>query len=73
MPQTAGKSIQTAGQNNAVKPEDAVYTFLQGPKSWGKRLTWSGKWARRIMTVANSVHSVADFVVWPIFIRRDHL
>jgi len=45
MPQTAGKSIQTAGQNNVVKPEDAVYTFLQGPKSWGKRLTWSGKWA----------------------------
>ena len=43
MPQTAGKSIQTAGQNNVVKPEDAVYTFLQGPKSWGKRLTWSGK------------------------------
>ena len=28
-----------------VKPENAVYTFLQGPKSWGKRLTWSGKWA----------------------------
>ena len=27
MPQTAGKSIQTVGQNNVVKPEDAVYTF----------------------------------------------
>lgn len=21
-----------------------IYTFLQGPKSWGKRLKWSGEW-----------------------------
>ena len=25
-------------------PEKEIYTFLQGPKSWGKRLKWSGEW-----------------------------
>ena len=24
--------------------EEEVYTFLQGPKSWKKRLVWSGEW-----------------------------
>lgn len=25
-------------------PEESVYTFLQGPKSWSQRLKWSGEW-----------------------------
>lgn len=25
---------------------EEIYSFLQGPKSWGKRLTWSGKWGK---------------------------
>lgn len=24
--------------------EEEIYTFLQGPKSWGERRTWSGEW-----------------------------
>lgn len=31
-----------------VSPEEGVYTFLQGPKSWGSRLTWSGKWGKTV-------------------------
>lgn len=26
------------------KPEEGIYTYLQGPKSWGQRLQWSGEW-----------------------------
>ncbi len=25
--------------------EEEVYTFLQGPKSWGEGISWSGEWA----------------------------
>ena len=25
--------------------EDDIYTFLQGPKSWAKGITWSGEWS----------------------------
>ena len=25
-------------------PEDGIYTYLQGPKSWKERREWSGKW-----------------------------
>lgn len=28
----------------APAAEDKIYTFLQGPKSWGQRLVWSGEW-----------------------------
>lgn len=27
-----------------VNLEEEIYTFLQGPKSWNKRLQWSGEW-----------------------------
>ncbi|MCD7824731.1 MAG: hypothetical protein LUH14_01995 [Clostridiaceae bacterium] len=27
-----------------ANPEEEIYTFLQGPKSWGNRLQWSGEW-----------------------------
>lgn len=26
------------------RPEEGIYSFLQGPKSWGSRLQWSGEW-----------------------------
>lgn len=26
-------------------PEEGIYTYLQGPKSWGQRLKWSGEWS----------------------------
>lgn len=28
----------------AVKAEDEIYSYFQGPKTWGKRLKWSGEW-----------------------------
>lgn len=28
-----------------VKKEERVYSFLQGPKSWGERRAWSGEWS----------------------------
>lgn len=35
--------IAAAKANN--HPEEKVYTFLQGPKSWGEGLEWSGEWS----------------------------
>lgn len=29
-----------------VNPEDEVYSFLQGPKSWEEGREWSGKWGK---------------------------
>lgn len=26
-------------------PEETVFSFLQGPKSWGEKRTWSGEWS----------------------------
>lgn len=31
------------------KPEDAIYTFLQGPKSWKEKRPWSGYWGNTYM------------------------
>lgn len=39
-------SPSPAVQSPTPAPEDSVYTFLQGPKSWKRRLTWSGKWGK---------------------------
>lgn len=33
-------------QSPETSPEDRVYTFLQGPRSWKSQLTWSGKWGK---------------------------
>lgn len=27
--------------------EESIYTFLQGPKSWKKRIDWSGSWGKK--------------------------
>ena len=34
-----------AAAERAAHPETEVYTFLQGPKSWGEGRTWSGEWS----------------------------
>lgn len=31
--------------NPAILPEAKIYSFLQGPKSWGERRAWSGEWS----------------------------
>ena len=31
----------------AAHPEQGVYTFLQGPKSWAERRAWSGEWSNQ--------------------------
>ncbi len=36
------KPVSTAAPTK--KPEEKIYSFLQGPKSWGRRLQWSGEW-----------------------------
>ncbi len=39
----SGQAVFTAPEPTA-NPEDGVYSFLQGPKSWKQRRAWSGKW-----------------------------
>lgn len=29
-------------------PTDGIYSYLQGPKSWKRRITWSGEWGEQI-------------------------
>lgn len=36
----------TAVPTNTPDPTEKIATFLQGPKSWKKRLAWSGKWGK---------------------------
>lgn len=31
-----------------MQPEEDIYSFLQGPKSWSRRLVWSGEWGESI-------------------------
>lgn len=51
------KAIESAGKASAspapslereaaatAAPEAGIYTFLQGPKSWERKLVWSGQW-----------------------------
>lgn len=35
---------KTKAPKPTPKPEEGIYSYLQGPKSWGKRLKWSGDW-----------------------------
>lgn len=39
------KDIMDAAAERAAHPELYVYTFLQGPKSWGEGRAWSGEWS----------------------------
>lgn len=32
-----------------VDPTEGVYTFLQGPKSWGEKRPWSGVWGKTML------------------------
>lgn len=42
---STGSAIFTTPQPTP-NPEDQVYSFLQGPKSWKERRPWSGKWGK---------------------------
>lgn len=44
-PVSTGTAILTAPQPT-TNPEDGVYSFLQGPKSWKEQRAWSGKWGK---------------------------
>ncbi len=35
---------ETEAEEHEASPEDAIYTFLQGPKSWKTKVRWSGSW-----------------------------
>lgn len=43
-PMPAGET-QTAEAMAQADPTAQIYTFLQGPKSWGEGRTWSGEWS----------------------------
>ena len=32
---------------NQILPEQQVFSFLQGPKSWGERRSWAGEWSNK--------------------------
>lgn len=38
------QEVLIAAAERAAHPENNVYTFLQGPKSWSEGRTWSGEW-----------------------------
>ncbi|MCM1225440.1 MAG: hypothetical protein NC548_64445 [Lachnospiraceae bacterium] len=49
VPQTTATNTGTAiltAPEPTENPEDNVYSFLQGPKSWKERRPWSGKWGK---------------------------
>lgn len=39
------EDVLAAAAARAMHLENDVYTFLQGPKSWSERRTWSGEWS----------------------------
>ena len=39
------KDVLVAAAAMASHPEEKIYSFLQGPKSWGEGRTWSGEWS----------------------------
>lgn len=43
---STGTAILTAPEPTQ-NPEDNVYSFLQGPKSWKERRPWAGKWGKQ--------------------------
>ena len=40
----------------AASPEEAIYTFLQGPRAWKGKVRWSGSWCN--LELADSLFSV---------------
>ena len=41
------KDILVAAANRRYFDESDVYSFLQGPKSWGEGRAWSGEWSNQ--------------------------
>lgn len=48
VPTESPEPTATAVPEVTARPEAGIYTYLQGPKSWGKRLAWSGEWGEKI-------------------------
>ncbi len=44
LPETTAQPTATPASAATPNPEKGIYTFLQGPKSWQRRLKWSGSW-----------------------------
>ena len=45
------KDILVAAANRGYFDESDVYSFLQGPKSWGEGRAWSGEWSNQYVRV----------------------
>lgn len=39
------EDMLVASASSLISRETKIYSFLQGPKSWGKGLAWSGEWS----------------------------
>ncbi len=61
-PVGTGTAIISAPQPTPT-PEYAIYSYLQGPKSWKEKRPWSG----RFMTEPPLAVSVVGSAVWQIF------
>lgn len=49
MPVESPQPAETGEPVPEKNPEDGIYSFLQGPKSWNSRLDWSGEWGEAYM------------------------
>lgn len=68
-----------APMDNRAKLASSAYSFLQGPKSWKKKLPWSGAWSKKeyrgnkfgafgcgLCCIANIYGTLTDFEASPI-------
>lgn len=46
-PVSTGTAVISAPQPTS-NPEDGIYSYFQGPKSWKEKRPWSGKWGKEI-------------------------
>ena len=56
------KDILVAAANRGYYNETDVYSFLQGPKSWGEGRAWSGEWSNQYLVISG-----VDCAVWQIY------
>lgn len=63
------KAAERAAEE-AAHPEQGVYTFLQGPKSWTEGRAWSGEWSNQYVRGNYLVISDAVCAVWQISTAR---
>ena len=63
------KAAERAAEE-AAHPEQGVYTFLQGPKSWTEGRAWSGEWSNQYVRGNYFGNSDAVCAVWQISTAR---